>query len=484
MTKQKTLKWAQSMTITYSSIQINEKPSLTKTAIKQTIDQTFDKLKKVFTKTIIEELAWETGFIKRSSSKIKGFDFLTSLLVSSIDSSHVSLEKISHTLAHLSRRKTVTAQAVMKRINGENAVSFLKVVFSKIMSERLLTLEEIPSSLLTLFSKVLLQDSSTVVLHEKLQFNFKGSGGRASKACAKFDVIYDYKAKEYEEIKLTDQRDADQKLGLGIENVLTENSLVIRDLGYLRVDSLIQIIAKKAFFLSRLRSDILVYLKREDEKPIDLATYLEKKCEHSVLDQEVFITNEKQKVRLIAYKAPEEVVNKRRRDAIATAKKQGRTLRKATLKLLGFTVFITNVPQEIWKAEVIGTIYRVRWQIELIFKCWKSRTQIHYLKGTNPERINCLIYAKFIYIILVHQIYRLAEFIEGHNSGRMVSMPKVFEWIRDGGRLIKIIKGSMGWWEKNLFMKSISRNMCMQNRNRKSTLRMLCEGEFFCAKKI
>ena len=479
VTKQNTLKQAQDMTITYSSIQINPKLSLTKKAIKQTIDQTFDKIKKIFCKTTIEELAWETGFIKRSSSQIKGFDFLTSLLISSIDTSHASLERISDILAHVSRRTAVTSQAIMKRINSENTVTFLKAVYSKIMKERLLMLDEIPSPLLRPFSKVFLQDSSIVTLHEKLQANFKGSGGRASKASAKFDVIYDYKAKEYEEIKLTDQRDADQKLGLRIENVLTENSLVIRDLGYLRVDGLIQIIAKKAFFLSRLRSDILVYLNRDDENPVDLGAYLAKQCKHSMLDQEVFITAEKLQVRLVAYKAPEEVVNKRRRDARATAKKQGRILKESTLKFFAFTVFITNVPAEIWKVEVIGTIYRVRWQIELIFKCWKSRAQIHYLKGINPERIMCLIYVRLIYILLVHQIYRLSEFVEFHSSGGMVSMPKVFEWMRDAGRLVMIIKGSMPVWEIDLFMKSISRNMCMNTRNRKTTFERLCELEFF-----
>lgn len=467
------------MTIKHSPIQINIKTSLTQAEIKQATDQTFNKLKNIFTKAAIEELAWNTGFIKRSSSKIRGFDFLTSLLISCIDASHSSLEKISDVLAYVSRRTVVTSQAIMKRINSESAVNFLKTVYSKILNEKLLILDEIPTPLLQPFSKVFLQDSSTVTLHEKLQDNFKGSGGRASKASAKFDVIYDYKAKEYVEIKLTDQRDADQKLGLRIERVLIENSLVIRDLGYLRVDSLMQIIAKKAFFLSRLRSDILVYLNQEDESPVDLGAYLARHCKHGVLDQEVFITNEKLRVRLVAYKAPEEIVNKRRRDAKATAKKQGRTLKDSTLNFFSFTVFITNVPVEIWKAEVIGTIYRVRWQIELIFKCWKSRAQIHYLKGTDPRRITSLIYARLIYILLVHQIYRLAEFIEANNGEGMVSMPKVFEWMKDAERLVRIIKGSISIWEKDLFVKSVSRTMCMQNRNRKTTLKILCECEFF-----
>lgn len=466
------------MTITNSHIQINSKISTTKHII-QVIDQTFKNVKKIFAKSEIEELARETNFIQRSSSKITGFDFLITLLVSCTDTSHSSLEQISNILSHVSRKVSVTSQAIMKRINTKNTVDFLKAVYSKTLDTRLLALEEIPPFLLEHFSKILIQDSSTIILHEKLQESFKGSGGRASSSFAKLDVIYDYKAKEYESIRLTDQSEADQRLALRIETAITKNSLVIRDLGYLRIDGLKQIIDKEAFFLSRLRADILVFLNQEDERPIDLATYLTKHCEHGVHDQILYITSKKLQVRLVAYNAPQEVADKRRRGARAIAKKQGRTLRESTLRLFNFTVFITNIPSEIWKPEVIGTIYRIRWQIELIFKCWKSRAEIEYLKGTNPERIRCLIYAKLIYILIAHQIYRLAVFVESRLSKSMVSMPKVFDWMRNASRLIKLIKGLVSASEQYLFMRNISKNMCMQHRKRKSTFERVCEKELF-----
>ena len=152
-----------------------------------------------------------------------------------------------------SKSKTaVSAQAVMKRINNSNTVEFLKTVYARIMGSKL-EVEQISPALLNNFSKILIQDSTTITLHEKLQESFKGSGGRASSAFAKLDVIYDYKAKTYEDIRLTDQCEADQRLALRIESVLTENALVIRDLGYLRVDSLQQIINRGAFFYTKER---------------------------------------------------------------------------------------------------------------------------------------------------------------------------------------------------------------------------------------
>ena len=59
--------------------------------------------------------------------------------------------------------------------------------------------------------------------------------------------------------------------------------------------------------------------------------------------------------------------------------------------------------------EAIGTIYRLRWQMELTFKHWKSLFQIDVLKGTRPERIRCLIYGRLIVILVVQRLLALAS---------------------------------------------------------------------------
>ena len=358
------------MTITQFSLQINKKPiARTKKFANQIIQQTFDVIGSQFSKREINDLAWETGLIKRSSAKIGGYDFLASLLVASLDPAHSSLERICEIITRINRSTRITAQAVMAKINTEDSVNFLKSVFSNILSKKAAEFTEVYKVPLRFFSKVLIQDSSVIQLNGKLQKHFKGSGGRASSSFAKLDVIYDYKSKDFERIKLTDQGEADQKLSLEIEGSLVENALVIRDLGYLRLDGLEQIQSKKAFFLSRYKLNLNLYESCDDDSEIDLVEYVEKHGINGVLDMQVYLTDKKIPVRLIASKAPEEVVNKRRRIVRATAKKQGRSLTEKTLKLMSLTIFLTNVPKEIWKAEMAFTIYKIRWQIELIFKC-------------------------------------------------------------------------------------------------------------------
>lgn len=463
----------QMKSIKHPSLQINDELEAS-----QIFSEALELFKKLFAKKTIEKIAYETGFTIRSSSKVTGLTFLISILSSSCYGSHATLEKMSEIVMRVSYKIKISAQALMKKINRKSSVDFLKTVYSKVLNEKLSTLQAVPAELLARFQKVLIQDSSSVILNEELQEHFKGSGGRSSKSTAKLDVIYDWKTKDYEQITLTDQGEADQTLGLNVVSFLTEGSLVIRDLGYLRVDCLQKIDEKKAFFLSRLRSDTKVFVNRDDEDAIDLEDLISEKSRCSnLIDLQVYITAKKFPVRLVMYKAPEGVANERRRLAKATAKKQGRQLREKTLRMMDYTMFITNVPADVWKPEVVGTIYRIRWQIELLFKCWKSGAEIDHLKGINPERIRCLIYSKLILLLLINWVYKLAEFM-GAKIGREVSMYKVFGWVKDGDRLIRLLRGALGRRERNLFVQRIE-SMSKQKRNRKTTLQVLGEGEFY-----
>lgn len=354
-------------------------------------------------------------------------------------------------------------------------------IFKEVLKNQLDShLSDVSPKLLATFAKVLIQDSTSFDLNEKLSNFFKGSGGRASKATAKIDVIYDFKAKRYEYIKLTDLGEADQKLGLNVLDFLTSNTLVIRDLGYLRMDCIKKINEMGAFFLSRLKNNICVYLSKNDTEELDLAKYLYRNFRYAnVVDIKVLITELKVPVRLIAYRVPVEVSEQRRRAAHATAKKQGRTLTKKSLALLDFSIFITNVPKEIWEPGIVGTIYRLRWQIELLYKNWKTGLKIHYLKGMNPNRIKALVYARMILVMIVNEIYKLLDYI-GHSINRVVSMSKVYNWMKCGERICRVLSGKFGWWEERYLSDLIIGCMATQKRkNRKTTLQSIYEMDFY-----
>jgi len=47
-------------------------------------------------------------------------------------------------------------------------------------------------------------------------------------------------------------------------------------------------------------------------------------------------------------------------------------------------------------------LLRVRWQVELLFKVWKSHAQVDAWRSRNPWRILCEVYAKLIGVVIMH----------------------------------------------------------------------------------
>ncbi len=114
------------------------------------------------------------------------------------------------------------------------------------------------------------------------------------------------------------------------------------------------------------------------------------------------------RVRIICQKLTEEQSMARRRKANRLARSQGYTSSKRNQKLLNWSIFITNVPENKISAEQVLTIYRVRWQIELLFKLYKSHIRLDKLKG-KPCRVLCELYAKLCAILIFHGIVGCTE---------------------------------------------------------------------------
>jgi hypothetical protein len=71
------------------------------------------------------------------------------------------------------------------------------------------------------------------------------------------------------------------------------------------------------------------------------------------------------------------------------------------LFLLGWELFITNVPEETLDKKDIAEIYFIRWRIEIIFKCWKSYFKITEIPDdANKTRMEAYIYCMLIFVVL------------------------------------------------------------------------------------
>jgi hypothetical protein len=70
-----------------------------------------------------------------------------------------------------------------------------------------------------------------------------------------------------------------------------------------------------------------------------------------------------------------------------------------------WTVFITNVPADRLSVAEVLTLARARWQIELLFKLWKSHGTIDVSRSQKPYRVLCDVYAKLLAMVVQHWLF-------------------------------------------------------------------------------
>lgn len=137
-----------------------------------------------------------------------------------------------------------------------------------------------------------------------------------------------------------------------------------------------------------------------------------KEGKFNYLEQEVYLgKSNKIKSRMILAPVPQTVTNERIRKAKQGGKRtKGYQISKEYKIKACYNIYITNVPEQIMPAEEVINSYKLRWQIELIFKTWKSNLNIHKMKPMKKERMECQLIAKLIWILLNSQLLQIANY--------------------------------------------------------------------------
>ncbi len=439
-----------------------------------------EKISEIFDTTTLRDIAGKTGFIKRNTSKIRGEDFVRLMTAEILGEEEVSVEGLCDILRQTNPEADMSPQALNERMNRKEAVGYLREVFGPALRENPApVISGISPELLSPPGRVLIEDSTQITLHEKLADEFRGSGGSASMSALKVDLIYEAKQNVIMKIMISGGNVPDQSRADGILSEIRENDLVLRDLGYFSVSSLREVGEKNAFFLSRLPKSVSVFLSDDrDAPPADLPKYVGRKFGNlSVADMSIWLGDrERLPCRLVAYRLPDEVVADRRRKARISARKKGRQPSSEYLNWLRFGFCVTNVPEEVWEAEVVGTVYRLRWQIELTFRNWKSLMNIHILRGTRKERVECFLYGRLISVVVATMICGFASWHAFEHLKKEASFHKIISWLRRKDRLSAAISSEDPGRLFDDLIKDISKSLCKQKRKRKTTHQLSEEG--------
>jgi hypothetical protein len=435
----------------------------------QNIKTLQNALLSVFNPEILDRLAKTTGFIKRSGGQITAFSFIYILSFGFFGNGEIALIYLT---AGLGRNFMifVTPQALSKRINSRSGVDFIKETLQALMQAQLkVGLKNKFSKTFHMFTRINLEDSSQVSLNEMLTPHYMGSGGGASKSSIKINFIYDIANICVLGIKITSGIVADRANALEILKYATLGSLNIRDLGFFIISALKKMETKGAFYLSRLSFSTHIYLNKNDEQPLNIPAFLEKQTKNGnkSVSLDVYVgKDERFKTRLVAELVPKTVLKQREARYRKENKKEPS---EYYTEWSGFSIFITNIPKTMFSGEMIISLYKIRWQIELTFKNFKSNIDLDILKGTNKHRIESLVYGRLITIVTIFIIHNYAAHVA---QDREVSEDKLTKWL-DSDKCLKeaIIKNSL--LELLIQLEFDIEIISKQKRTRKTTLDIL-----------
>src|ERR1700685_264923 len=104
---------------------------------------------------------------------------------------------------------------------------------------------------------------------------------------------------------------------------------------------------------------------------------------------------------------------------------------------MNWSLFVTNVPPEVWSAETVAQIYRLRWRVEIIFKSWKSCLRLHELNCRSADLVRLSVMLKLFYCLLTASCFNCLENLVGRR--RHVSLLRLSRLMGHCGLLVSAI---------------------------------------------
>ena len=420
-----------------------------------------------FSEELVNGLAKKTGFVKRAG-KLSASSFVNTLMFSSCNQAKTSLPDLT---ADLSQQFAVdmSKEALHKRF-GPQAVDFLKELVREQLSREVRS--PLTQELKSHFTAIYSRDSCKFSLPETYGGQYPGFGN-FSKTNGLMNMQFEYDLVNedlvsFELTKSTRNDQQDSKEGIGL---ISEGALYIRDLGYITPTYLKAITGKGAYFLNRAPSKANIYMP--ENKLLDWKK-IHRKLQRTVagvLDMDVMLyEKERLPCRLIIEPVVDDEYEKRINNAKKRAKSQGVGVSDIHKIKCRYNIFVTNVDRDTLPAEKIRKTYYLRWQIELVFKTWKSFFEIDKVKKVKKERLECQLLAKFLWILLNWRLFQACnKHVRKKEPSAGVSILKFFKRclsFSDSLRLVVLQRTPVSTWLRKIFLPLIENTACEAPRKK------------------
>jgi len=349
------------------------------------------KLIEVLGEAAVEKTARRCGFLRRRREIAP-----VALLVASISALGAGA---ASWLADILRAFNAFTGKAVRYKPFHNQISKTKFpVFVHAILEQLLAkltgpvLEGVPKDKLARFEEVLIHDGTSFALKDSLKKRWPGRFTKVTPAAVELHVTMSVLNDNPVAIVLAPDKETERPFSPKAASL--KNRLLLEDRGYEARDFFAAVQGAGGFFVVRGTKSIRPTIRRARDSKGKRIRRLEGKrlswrtLPRSNVDLEIDWKCDTGKIysgRLVAFYV------------------EGKRNKKT------FVYLHTNLPRETFSASDISMLYRLRWQVELLFKEWKSHASLHKFDTAKAPIAEGLIWASLLAATLKRAITHAAE---------------------------------------------------------------------------
>ncbi|MEB4815449.1 IS4 family transposase [Bacillus thuringiensis] len=380
---------------------------------KQELSLFAEELYRYMSLATLNQLAIKAGGMKRKR-KCHGHHFLSLCVWLNQQIPTTSLTQLCSQL-ETSTGILLSPEGLNRRFNSDS-VTFFRTVFTTLLQAKIGGVSKISHSLSSYFERILVLDSTTFQVPDRFATTYPGAGGCSHTAGVKIQLEYNLLSGKFSDVEIEPRKRSNQAYSATRTGMAQKNELYIRDLGYFPLVDLDQMDQRGTYYISRLKLNTNVYVKNPSPEYFKNGS-LKKQSEYIQIDVQQILKQlqpgetfelkhayigDKQQLfaRVIFNRLTDKQLQKQRARIAEKEKSKNRTYLEKSKIIARLNVYVTNIPWEWVPMEQVHELYTLRWQIEIVFKTWKSLFKIDHYRNVKQERLECQLYGKLIAIFL------------------------------------------------------------------------------------
>lgn len=241
----------------------------------------------------------------------------------------------------------------------------------------------------------------------------------------------------------------------------------VADRGYAHRDGMGSIMADGGHVVVRL-TWATCPLEHPEGTPFALFPWLRALPDGTPGEAQVAITAKQGRfsLRLVACRLPLQDAERARRRVREIATRKGKTPDKRSLEAAGYLITVTSLPAAQWTAQDILELYRLRWQVELIFKRLKSLLDLDHLRAKGEALAQTYLLGKVLTALIIDAMSNKAA----HRCPALFDPTErpvsPWRWTALCGSLIhSAVRGPLSWQRLLDKLPDLKRYLCITRRH-------------------